>query len=175
MGLLVALAAAAVMAEPEADASPESYYYGYYGGYPYHRGYWGGYRGYYGYPYRYWKREAEAAPTAAAAPAADADADAAPYYYGYYGHPYRYGGYYGGYYGLGYRGYYGYPYRYWKREAQEASPVAAQEHTIKKRSADADADASPESLLRILRPSLQMGRILRTRILRTPIRIRLRI
>merc|ERR1712001_199654 len=127
------------MAEPEADASPESYYYGYYGGYPYHRGYWGGYRGYYGYPYRYWKRDAEAAPTA---PAADADASPESYYYGYYGHPYRYGGYYGGYYGLGYRGYYGYPYRYWKREA---APAEEANHTIKKRSADAEADASPES------------------------------
>merc|ERR1719400_3064276 len=121
------------MAEPEADASPESYYYGYYGGYPYHRGYWG--------------RDAEAEPTAAAAPAADADASPESYYYGYYGHPYRYGGGYyglgyGGYYGLGYSGYYGYPYRYWKREAAPAEEAA---HAIKKRSADADADASPES------------------------------
>merc|ERR1712072_1348046 len=107
---------------------------------------WGGYRGYYGYPYRYWKREAEAAPTAAAAPAADADADAAPYYYGYYGHPYRYGGYYGG--------YYGYPYRYWKREAQEASPVAAQEHAIKKRSADADADTVTDTGVRFIHHTL---------------------
>merc|ERR1712045_687828 len=64
--LLVALAAAAVMAEPEADASPESYYYGYYG-YPAYRGYYG-WGGYYGYPYRYWKRDAEAAPAAAADP-----------------------------------------------------------------------------------------------------------
>ena len=112
--MLVALAAAAVMAEPEAEASPESYYYGYYG-YPAYRGYYG-WGGYYGYPYRYWKRDAEAAPTAAAAPAADADASPESWYYGYYGHPYRYWGY-------GYRGYYGYPYRYWwKRSAEEQQP-----------------------------------------------------
>merc|ERR1712088_121210 len=119
------------MAEPEAEASPESYYYGYYG-HPY-RGYWGGYRGYYGYPYRYWKRDAEAAPTAAAAPAADADASPESWYYGYYGHPYRWGGYYRGYYG------YGYPYRYWwKRSAEEQQPEA--QHVVKR---SADADASP--------------------------------
>merc|ERR1712080_571106 len=93
-----------------------------------------GWGGYYGYPYRYWKRDAEAAPTAAAAPAADADASPESWYYGYYGHPYRWGGYYRGYYG------YGYPYRYWwKRSAEEQQPEA--QHVVK-RSADADADAS---------------------------------
>merc|ERR1712045_535512 len=106
------------MAEPEAEASPESYYYGYYG-YPAYRGYygWGGYyghpyrwgsyyRGYYGYGYpgyRYWwKRSAEEQQPEAqhvVKRSADADADASPesYYYGYYGHPYRWGGYYRGY------------------------------------------------------------------------------
>merc|ERR1711963_1054232 len=40
--------------EAEAEASPESWYYGYYG-HPYRYYGWGGYyRGYYGYPYRYW-------------------------------------------------------------------------------------------------------------------------
>merc|ERR1712226_1023005 len=101
---------AAVMAEPEAEASPESYYYGYYGGYPAYRGYYG-YGGYYGYPYRYWKREAapvEEDNHAIKKRSADADADASPesYYYGYYGHPYRWGGYSRGYYGYGYPGYY---------------------------------------------------------------------
>merc|ERR1712003_515672 len=108
--LLVALAAAAVMAEPDAEASPESWYYGYYG-HPYR--YWGyGYRGYYGYPYRYWwKRSAEEQQPESqhiVKRSADADADASPesWYYGYYGHPYRWGGYYRGYYGYGYPGYY---------------------------------------------------------------------
>merc|ERR1719242_2449628 len=55
--LLVALAIATVLAEPEADANPDAWY--------------GGYYGYYGYPYRHYgpylgKREAEAV-----APAAD--------------------------------------------------------------------------------------------------------
>merc|ERR1711981_1358888 len=47
--LVVALAVAAVVAEPEADANPDAWhgYYGHYG-YPYRYGY-----GYYGYPYRY--------------------------------------------------------------------------------------------------------------------------
>ena len=60
--MLVALAYAepAPEASPEAEASPESWYYGYYG-HPYRYYGWGGYyRGYYGYPYRYWwKRQAE--------------------------------------------------------------------------------------------------------------------
>merc|ERR1711884_366194 len=81
--------------EAEAEASPESWYYGYYG-HPYR---WGGYyRGYYGYgyPYRYWwKRSAEQLQPESQhivkrSADADADADASPesWYYGYYGHPY---------------------------------------------------------------------------------------
>merc|ERR1712079_592784 len=106
--LIGALAIAAVMAEPEADADAAVYYGGYYG----HPGYYGygGYRsGYYGYPYSYGygnyygrhfgKRSADAEPKA--------DADAAVYYGGYYGHPRAYGGYYGGY-PYRYGGYYGY-------------------------------------------------------------------
>merc|ERR1712083_692191 len=143
--LFVALAIAAVCAEPEAepkaDADPEAWY-GHYYGWP---GYYGGYRGYYGWggyyghPYRYGyrllgKRSADAEPKADAEPEADADA-AAWYYGGYYGHP----GYYGYGYGLGYRGYYsgyyGYPYTYGhylgKRSA-EAKPEAK-----------ADAEAEP--------------------------------
>ena len=83
--MLVALAFAAVVAEPEADANADAGYYGYYGlgyyGYPYRYGY-------YGHPYRWGhylgKREAEAEPTAAAEPEA-----------GIYGYPgyYRYGSY----------------------------------------------------------------------------------
>merc|ERR1712083_936258 len=116
----VALAIAAVCAEPEAepkaDAEPEAdadaaawYYGGYYGhpgyyGYGYGLGYRGYYSGYYGYPYTYGhylgKRSADAEPEA------KADAEAEPWYYGY-----------GGYYGYPYRSYYGYarPYygRYW--------------------------------------------------------------
>ena len=68
---------------PEAEASLESWYYGYYG-HPY-RYYGRGryYRGYYGYPYRYWwKREAEAeVPQACQSgpiPAAEAKADPDP-------------------------------------------------------------------------------------------------
>ena len=63
--MLVALAIATVLAEPEADANPDAWYGGYYG-YPYSS------YGYYGYyPYRHYghylgKREAEAV-----APAAD--------------------------------------------------------------------------------------------------------
>ena len=49
--MLVALAAA-VYAEPEADAAADAYY-GYYGYGLGYRGYYGlGYRGYYGHPYR---------------------------------------------------------------------------------------------------------------------------
>ena len=62
--LLVALAFAAVVAEPEAEANADAGYYGLgYYGYPYRYGY-------YGYPYRYGyyghylgKREAEADPS----------------------------------------------------------------------------------------------------------------
>merc|ERR1712215_107990 len=123
MKLLVVLAlVACVVAEPEAEAKADPYYYGGYGlgGY----GGYGGYRsyglglGYSGLGYRgfYGKREAEAEPKA--------DADADPYYYGGYGLG-GYGGYGGyrsygyglGYSGLGYRGFYG------KREA-EAEPKA---------------------------------------------------
>merc|ERR1739838_877949 len=101
--LVVALAFAAVVAEPEADADAAVYYSGYYG----HPGYYGyGLGGYYGgYPYRYGyggyyglrhfgKRSADAEPEADADAAADA-------YYGYYGRGYGYG------YGLGYGRYYG--------------------------------------------------------------------
>merc|ERR1711884_668658 len=88
--LIGALAIAAVMAEPEADADAAVYYGGYYG----HPGYYG-YGNYYGR--HFGKRSADAEP--------EADADAAVYYGGYYGHPRAYGyglynrGYYGGYYG----------------------------------------------------------------------------
>merc|ERR1712012_810839 len=115
--LLVALAfAAAVVAEPEADAAADAWY-GYYG-YPgyYGLGYYGRrWGGYYGYPYRgyygLWKRDAEAEPTAAANPDADAAADAC---YGYYGYrPWGYYGYSHGCYARPY-GYYGRYYgRYW--------------------------------------------------------------
>ena len=146
--MLVALAYAEPEAAPEAEAeaSPESWYYGYYG-HPYRYYGWGGYyRGYYGYPYRYWwKREAEdqqsgPAPSAAANPEAEASPES--WYYGYYGHPYRYYGY-GGYYG----GYYGYPYRYWwKRSAEDVdprAPLTSELQGVQKR--EAEAEASPES------------------------------
>ena len=144
--MLVALAYAEPEAAPEAEAeaSPESWYYGYYG-HPYRYYGWGGYyRGYYGYPYRYWwKREAEdqqsgPAPSAAANPEAEASPES--WYYGYYGHPYRYYGY-GGYYG----GYYGYPYRYWwKRSAEDVDLTLTSElQGVQKR--EAEAEASPES------------------------------
>ena len=94
-------------ANPEAEASPESWYYGYYG-HPYrYYGYGGYYGGYYGYPYRYWwKRSAEdvdpRAPLTSELQGVqkrEAEAEASPesWYYGYYGHPYRYYGW-GGYY-----------------------------------------------------------------------------
>merc|ERR1712083_411741 len=131
----VALAIAAVCAEPEAepkaDADPEAWY-GHYYGWP---GYYGGWGGYYGHPYRYGyrllgKRSADAEPKADAEPEADADATAW-YYGGYYGHP----GYYGYGYGLGYRGYYsgyyGYPYTYG--------------HYLGKRSADAEPEGKAEA------------------------------
>merc|ERR1712168_338611 len=99
MKLLVVLAfVACVVAEPEADAKADPYYYGGYG-----LGHYGGYGGYglglgyrsYGYGGYYGKREAEAEPKA----------DADPYYYGGYGLGGHYGGY-GGYgHGLGYRSY----------------------------------------------------------------------
>ena len=65
-------------AEPEAEAAPQ--YWG--------RGYYGGYRGYYG---RGWwgKRSADAEP----------EAEAAPQYWGYGGRGYYGGGYYRGWYG----------------------------------------------------------------------------
>merc|ERR1712055_681642 len=126
MKLLVVLAlVACVVAEPEAEAKADPYYYGGYGLGGYYGGYGGyglglGYRsygiGYGGYGGLYGKREAEAEPKA----------DADPYYYGGYG----LGGYYGGYrsygLGLGYRSYglgYGYGGLYGKREA-EAEPKA---------------------------------------------------
>merc|ERR1712079_347340 len=108
--LIGALAIAAVMAEPEADADAAVYYGGYYGhpgyygyggyrsgyyGYGlYNRGYYGGYYGYpyatgYGYARHFGKRSADAEP--------ESDTDAAVYYGGYYGHP--------GYYGYGSRYY----------------------------------------------------------------------
>ena len=75
--MLVALAVAAVVAEPEAEAKADpGYYYGHLGyyGYPYRYGY-------YGYPHRWGhylgKREAEANP--------EANPEADPYY-GYYGY-----------------------------------------------------------------------------------------
>merc|ERR1711997_1201624 len=112
---VVALALAAVVAEPEADAAADAYY-GYYGRPAYYGQRWGGYNGYYGNYYgyggyprtygygynRFWKREAEAEPEAKPEAAADA-------YYGYYGYPRSYG--YGNYYGYGNR-YYGNFYGY---------------------------------------------------------------
>merc|ERR1711881_184580 len=141
---VVALALAAVVAEPEADAAADAYY-GYYGRPAYYGQRWGGYNGYYGNYYgyggyprtygygynRFWKRDADAEPEAEAKP--EAEADPAAYYYGFYGHrPYSayynrgyYGmsRYYGNYYsGYGYPRSYGYGYnRFWKREA-EAEP-----------------------------------------------------
>merc|ERR1711997_1005673 len=91
--IIVALALAAVMAEPEADAQ---YYYNrfYNNGYGYYnrgQGYFN--RGFYGYPMmgynRMWKRDAEAV--------SEADADAQYQWYGnqwngnqYYGYPMSY-------------------------------------------------------------------------------------
>merc|ERR1711955_158870 len=89
--------------EPEAKAvaDPKADPYLLYGGY-YGLGL-GHYGVYYGYPYYYGKRSAEAEPVSApgADPKAEADAKADPYLlYGYYGLGHHYGGYYG----------YGYPY-----------------------------------------------------------------
>merc|ERR1711955_98442 len=99
--------------EPEAKAvaDPKADPYLLYGGY-YGLGL-GHYGGYYGYPYYYGKRSAEAEPVSA--PDADAKAEANPWY-GYYGH-------------------YGYPYLYGKRSADaEAGPAPK---------AEADAKADP--------------------------------
>ena len=111
--LLVALAVATVLAEPEADAyAPDdkvALYPGIYGirpgfatvaanpvvgnpGYALPKSYVP-----YGYGHYVGKREAEATPEASADPEAEA----------WYGH--HYGGYYGGYHGGYYSGYYGYP------------------------------------------------------------------
>merc|ERR1712150_337122 len=118
---------AAVIAEPEAEASPEAYYghhaYGLgYRGYGYGR-YGYGYAGYgYGYPYHGYggygyggyrgKRSADADPAVSYGihqlHKRDAEADASPAaYYGYagYGYGYPYSGY--GYSRYGYGGYYG--------------------------------------------------------------------
>merc|ERR1712133_285401 len=95
--------------EPEAKAvaDPKADPYLLYGGY-YGLGL-GHYGGYYGYPYYYGKRSAEAEPVSAPdadaeagpAPKAEASPEADPYLlYGYYGLGHHYGGYYG----------YGYPY-----------------------------------------------------------------
>merc|ERR1711936_1090085 len=128
--LIVALAIAAVMAEPEADADAAVYYGGYYGhpGYYGYGGYRHGYYNRYGYGNYYGLRhfgkrsaEADAAP--------EADADAAVYYGGYYGHPRAYGyglynrGYYGGYSGYPYVTGYGYARHFGKRSA-DAEPEA---------------------------------------------------
>merc|ERR1712141_671190 len=139
--LLVALAFAAVAAEPEADA--EAYYSSYYG-YPgyynrnsfnnfnYNRGY--GYSGNYGFPSRtyyfnnnwnrmnnfrnFYKREAEAEPTAVTAPEADARM-----MYGYsYGYPSQMYGY-SGYYGMPSRTFYGN--RIYKRDAEATAEAEA--------------------------------------------------
>jgi hypothetical protein len=138
----LAVCAAAVSAEPEAEADPSLLYAGYagyapyaYGGYgvaPYSLGYGYGY----GYPYRYGayghylgKREAEAEASADA----DAEADPSLLYRGYAGYaPYAaYGAYGHGYapYSFGYG--YGYPYAY-----------GAYGHYLGKREAEAEADPS---------------------------------
>merc|ERR1712141_940023 len=108
--LIEALADAAVVAEPEAEADAAVLYSGHYGhpGYYGYGGYglgYGGYygRGYYGYGgyghgYGYGLRHFRKR-SADAEPEADAAADA---YYGYYGRGYGYG------YGLVYGRYYGY-------------------------------------------------------------------
>merc|ERR1719350_1372018 len=81
---------AAVIAEPEAEASPDAYYgyagygrgygYGLYGRYGYGGYGYGGYGRGYGYGHYLGKRSA------------DADAEASPaLFYGAYGHPYHYG------------------------------------------------------------------------------------
>merc|ERR1712002_1034944 len=95
LAVLALCLVAAVVAEPEAEASPDAYYgsYGYGLGY---RGY--GYGGYYGHGLGYYgKRSADAEPEAKADP--------------YYGYGYGLGhGYYGGH--LGYAGLgYGYGHR----------------------------------------------------------------
>merc|ERR1712183_305882 len=71
---------AAVIAEPEAEASPDAYY-GYAGyGHGYGHGYGYGLYGRYGYGHYLGKRSA------------DADAEASPaLFYGAYGHPFHYG------------------------------------------------------------------------------------
>merc|ERR1712142_766775 len=132
--LCVALAVAAVVAEPEAEADAAVLYSGHYGhpGYYGYGGYGLGYRGYYGglygyglghygYGYRHFgKRSADAEPEADADAAADA-------YYGYYGRGYGYG--YGLGYGRYYGGYYGYPYagygyRHFGKRSADAEPEA---------------------------------------------------
>merc|ERR1712126_754128 len=106
--------------EPEAKAvaDPKADPYLLYGGY-YGLGL-GHYGGYYGYPYYYGKRSAEAEPVSAPdadakaepAPKAEASPDADPYLL--YGYGYGLGhGYYGGYYGYPYYGY-GHGYYYGK-------------------------------------------------------------
>ena len=118
--MLVALAFAAVVAEPEADAEAHYGLIGYgYSGYPgiYRYNYYGT-RGYFGYPYRfgyygrYWKRDAET------------DAESQRYYgYGNYPSP-AYGMGYA--YGMGL----GYPRfinngRFWKRDAEADAAAEA--------------------------------------------------
>merc|ERR1719282_260219 len=89
--LLVALAFAAVAAEPEADA--EAYYSSYYG-YPgrtyYFNNNWNRMNNF----RNFYKREAEAEPTAVTAPEADARMMYG-YSYGYPSQMYGYSGYYG--------------------------------------------------------------------------------
>merc|ERR1712113_1095752 len=119
--IIVALALAAVMAEPEADAQ---YYYNrfYNNGYGYYnrgQGYFN--RGFYGYPMmgynRMWKRDAEAV--------SEADADAQYPGYQWYGNQYH-----------GYPMSYGFNYnRMWKRDAEAVSESDA------KAVSEADADA----------------------------------
>merc|ERR1711944_269366 len=107
--IIVALALAAVMAEPEADAQ---YWYNrfYNNGYGYYnpgQGFFN--RGFYGYPMmgynRMWKRDAEAV--------SEADADAQYQWYGnqYYGYPMSYG--------------YNYN-RMWKRDAEPEADADAE-------------------------------------------------
>merc|ERR1712241_1032762 len=123
---------AAVVAEPEAEASPEAYYghYGYGLGY---RGYgYGGYYGHgYGYPYHgygyghgYYRGKRSA------------DADPAVFYAGAY-HPYAYG----------YAGYAPYFYGLRAGSFQHVSTPAATYgiHQVHKREAEADASADPSA------------------------------
>merc|ERR1711953_1424800 len=186
--LLVALAYAEPEAAPDAEADAEAapWYYGYYGHPGYYGGWggyygrrWGGYYGWGGYPYAYgyWKRDAEQQQPdqMVKREAEEEEAKPAMLYAGYYGHyPTTL------HYGVAGYPYAHHPYALAHPAVTYAAPVAptvaVKPYTyyansggavhIVKRDAEAkpeaEAEASPRILvLRILRTSLQMGRILR--------------